>query len=73
MIKSFYRCGDFLWIRRNGKVLKRMFIEPYDDDYFVGQDEEGDNEMCSWNFIYGPADASSEYELIIGENVDECC
>jgi hypothetical protein len=50
-----YTCGDWLWVRSNGEVIKRMFIEPYSGDYFVGQNRWGDNEFIHWNLIYGKA------------------
>lgn len=67
MIKSMWKHGQQIYVRRNGKLLRRTFVDPFNEEWFVGTDDMGDNELCSWNLIYGPADNDSPWETTIGE------
>ena len=58
-----WTCGDYIWVRRNGEILKRIFIEPFSADFFVAQDRWGDNEIYHWNLIYGDAEKSDPWKM----------
>ena len=67
MIKSMWKHGQHIYVRRDGKLLKRTFVDPFNEEYFIGTDDMGDNEICSWNLIYGAADNTDPWVTTIGE------
>jgi hypothetical protein len=70
MIKSMWKYGQHIYIRRDGQLLKRVYVDPFNEEYFVGTDENGDNEICSWNLIYGEASKTDPWVTTIGELSD---
>jgi hypothetical protein len=61
-VRAFLVCGDYVWVRRFGKILKRRFVGPLRADYFIAQDSLGETEIYHWNLVYGNAAEDDDWE-----------
>lgn len=61
--KQFFKDGDNVYIRHQGGLIKRIFVEPYNAEHFVGKDYWGDNYLYRWELIYGTGDVEDKWRV----------